>query len=107
MSLLYDAMRYHPSIPMRVTLTLMIMLIAGLVLAAGCVGQAENGKSAGNITLPVPITSSIPTPIQIEPSKVPQEGYWIKINPVSDKYVGESFTITSTTNLPTGEEILV
>jgi hypothetical protein len=85
----------------------LILIIVAMLHAAGCVWQAENGKSAGNDTLPVPITSSIPTAIQIEPSQVPQEGYWINIDPIGDKPVGDIFTITSTTNLSAGEEILV
>jgi hypothetical protein len=89
------------------TMVVLMLIIVAMLLAAGCVGQAENGKIAGNITLPVPITSSIPTPIQIEPSQVPQEGYWINIDPISDKYTGEVFTITSTTNLSVGTEVLV
>lgn len=92
--------------PLCKTLTLILLLLAVLV-GAGCVGQAEKGRSAGNVTLPVPITSSIPTPTQIETYQAPPNGYWIKIDPISDKFVGESFTITSTTNLSVGTEILV
>ncbi len=89
------------------TIFVILIVTVGLVLVTGCVGQAENGKSAGNVTSPVPTTSLIPTPAQIETYQVPQEGYWIKIDPISDKYVGEIFTITSITNLSAGEEILV
>jgi hypothetical protein len=105
MSLLYDAMRYPPKTHIRVTLVLTLIIVV-VLLVSGCVGQ-HDGVYAGNVTLPVSITSSIPTPIQIEPSQVPQEGYWIKLDPISDKYVGESFTITSTTNLSVGTEVLV
>ena len=61
----------------------------------------------GNVPSTVFITS-IPTPMQIESPIVPQEGYyWIKIDPIGDKHVGDIFTVTSTTNLSAGEEILV
>jgi hypothetical protein len=83
-----------------------LIVTAGLVLA-GCVGQAENGKITGNVPTTVLITSSIPAPTHIEPSQVPQEDYWIKINPIGDKHVGDIFTITSTTNLTVGRDILV
>jgi hypothetical protein len=92
--------------PLCKTLTLILLLLA-LLMAAGCVGQAENGRSAGNVPSTVLISSSIPAPTEIETYKVPPDGYWIKIDPISDKFVGEIFTIASTTNLPTGEEILV
>lgn len=34
-------------------------------------------------------------------------GYYITINPIGDRYVGEKFTITGRTNLPEGAEMLV
>ncbi|MFA5331476.1 MAG: beta-propeller domain-containing protein [Methanoregula sp.] len=34
-------------------------------------------------------------------------GYFIAIDPVGDRYIGDRFTITGTTNLPADEEILV
>jgi hypothetical protein len=84
-----------------------LIITAGLVLAAGCMGQNWDGKTLGNVPSPVFITP-IPTLMQIESSVVPQESYyWIKIDPIGDKVVGETFTITSTTNVSTGEEILV
>jgi hypothetical protein len=88
----------------------MFVLILGLLvvlLTAGCVGHVGDGKSAGNVPSTVLITSSIPAPTQIETYQVPQEGYWINIDPISDKYTGEVFTITSTTNLSVGTEVLV
>jgi len=78
-----------------------------MLLAAGCMGQAETGKSDTNVTSPVSTTPPISTTTEIEPSQISQEGYWIKIEPIGDKFVGESFTITSTTNLSVGTEILV
>ena len=92
--------------PLCKMLTFFLVLLA-VLLAAGCVGQAENGKSAGNVTSPVPTTPSIATTTEIGRPQISQEGYWIQIDPISDKFVGESFTITSTTNLSAGEEILV
>lgn len=88
-------------------IVVVIIILVMVLLSAGCMGEAGDGKSAGNVNSPVQTTQSIPTPTQIEPPQVPQEGYWIKIDPISDKQVGDSFTITSTTNLSAGEEILV
>ena len=88
------------------TIFVILIITVGLVLVTGCVGQVENGKSAGNVTSPVPTTSLIPTPAQIESLQVLQEGYWIKIDPISDKHMGDIFTITATTNVSAGEEIL-
>jgi hypothetical protein len=92
--------------PFCKTLNLIFVLLA-VLLVAGCAGQADDGKSAGGVALPVSITSSISTPTQIEIYQVLPDCYWIKIDPISDKYVGESFTISSTTNLSTGTEVLV
>jgi hypothetical protein len=89
------------------TMFIIVIASAVLVLAAGCMGQAETGKSDRNATSPVPTTPSISTITEIEPPQTSQEGYWIKIDPIGDKQVGDIFTITSTTNLSAGEEILV
>jgi hypothetical protein len=88
-------------------MVVIFILTAGLALAAGCVGQVGEGKNIGNVPSTVFITS-IPIPVQIESPIVRQKGYyWIKIDPIGDKVVGENFTITSTTNISAGEEILV
>jgi hypothetical protein len=88
--------------------TVVILIVTAMLLGAGCVEHAGNGKNMGNVPSTVLITSLSLTPIQTEPLQVSQEGYyWIKIDPISDKNVDESFTITSTTNLSAGEEILV
>jgi hypothetical protein len=84
-----------------------LIVTAGLVLAAGCAGQSGGRKNVGNVPSTVLITSSLPTSTQIESHEVPQESFWIKIDPISDKQVGDIFTITFTTNVSTGEEILV
>jgi hypothetical protein len=82
------------------------IIIVALMLAAGCMEKPGDGRNVSYISSPVPTTLIIPTPTQISP-QVPQEGYWINIDPIGDKVVGESFTITSTTNLSVGTEVLV
>jgi hypothetical protein len=89
------------------TIFALTLFIIAVVLSVGCMGQTGDGKSAGNIISHVPTTASIPIPTPIDPYKVSQEGYWIKVDPISDKLVGDIFTVTSTTNVSAGEEILV
>ena len=89
------------------TIFALTLFIIAVVLSVGCMGQTGDGKSAGNIISHVPSTASIPIPTPIDPYKVSQEGYWIKVDPISDKLVGDIFTVTSTTNVSAGEEILV
>lgn len=96
----------RPMTPIRITLILVLVMVAAL-LAAGCAGQTSDGKNMGNVPSTVLVTS-IPSLKQIESPIVHEEGYyWIKMDPISDKYTGENFTITSTTNLSAGDEILV
>jgi hypothetical protein len=86
-----------------------VILVTTLVLmvATGCIGQSANEKIRENATSSVLIISSTPTQIQSETTQVPQEGYWIKIDPINDTREGDIFTINSITNLPAGDEILV
>ena len=84
-----------------------ILILTAALLLAGCVGREGDGKTMGNVPSTLIITP-IPPLKQIESPIVMQEGYyWIKIDPIGDKVVGENFTITSTTNISAGEEILV
>lgn len=92
--------------PFRVTLALMLVIVVAM-LAAGCAGQDRERKGAGNGISAAPTISLIPTPTQIESPQDPKEGYWIKIDPISDKQVGDIFTINASTNLSAGDEILV
>ena len=86
-----------------------VILVTTLVLmvATGCGGQSANEKIRENATSSALITSSTSTQIQSETTEIPQEGYWIKIDPINDTREGNIFTINSTTNLPAGDEILV
>jgi len=45
-----------------------------------------------------------PTNLTITTQTV-DSAYWIKINPVSDVYIGDVFTISATTNLPEGTKV--
>jgi hypothetical protein len=83
-----------------------ILIVIAMLLEAGCVEHIGNGKNMGNVPSTVFVTSLSLTPVQTEPLQVSQDNYWINIDPISDKYVGENFTVTSTTNLSAGEEIL-
>jgi hypothetical protein len=73
--------------------TLMAILIIGMVLVSGCFdGERDSAMSRVTPTLS----------IHNQPS-----GYWIKIDPISDKQQGDIFTVNASTNLSVGEEILV
>ncbi len=100
----------------RVTFVLILvmgaMLLAVVQLTAvprtaGGMGQVGDGKTSGNGISTVPITSPIPITVQNQTPQANKYIYWIMIDPISDKQVGETFTITATTNLSAGEEILV
>jgi hypothetical protein len=57
-------------------------------------------------SIPTPITTPIPTTTRIPSPQDQPSGYWIIIEPVSDKEVGDIFTVNATTNLSAGEPIL-
>lgn len=96
----------YPRIHFHLTITLTLIIVV-VLLAAGCMGQAGDGKNVGNVPSTVFITSPIPTPTQIESSNIHKYLYWIDIDPISDKQVGDIFTINASTNLSAGDEILV
>jgi len=86
-----------------------VILLAGLVLAAGCTTSSPAPASPFGSTI-VPMTSAPPiaaSPAIIAPAQCPKENYstFINISPVHDYYFGDSVTINGTTNLPAGEKI--
>jgi hypothetical protein len=93
-------------IAFRAAITLLLLVA---VLVSGCViGDGERDYAMSHIT-PTDAQSSLITPaaIPIPSTPTPPSLYWIKIDPISDKQVGEIFTINSTTNLSAGDEIHV
>jgi hypothetical protein len=77
------------------------------ILIAGCIGTEEHNQT-------VPLTTAsgynqtpvlTPTPSLTQP--VPNETYWIHLDPVGNKSVGDRVVITGKTNLNTGEQILI
>ena len=84
-----------------------LIVMVSVLLGSGCTGTTGDGSNVSHVPSLILTSPSIPTPTQIESPQVPQEGYWIRIDPISDKYAGDIFTITATTNLSAGEEILV
>ena len=91
----------------RTTLILGLFVVC-MLLAAGCtIFKTENGINQKIENPLIPPTTPIPTTTQILPLTVQPSIYWIKIDPVRDKQVGEIFSINSTTNLSVGDEIFV
>jgi hypothetical protein len=80
--------------PLRVALALVLVMVA-MLLVAGCAGQPGDRTSAAN-----------GDPSNTAPTLVPS-GYWIRIDPISEKKVGDNLTVTATTNLPAEEKIHV
>jgi len=68
----------------------LLLLVAGVLLAAGC---SENKVSLIPVTSPGPVTTTSSSPRDL-PS-----GYWIKVDPIVDKVVGDVVTISAMTNL--------
>jgi len=91
--------------PLRTIIVILILL--GLLLAAGCSGEVGKGKSVGNKISTVPVTSPTSIPVRNQSHPVDLFAHWIRIDPIGDKQVGDIFTITATTNLSAGEEILI
>jgi hypothetical protein len=75
--------------PLRTTLALVLVLVA-VLLAAGCVGNPG-------------IISKTPEKISLQTGN---GTFWIKIDHISSRNMGDRFSITGDTNLPTGEEVV-
>jgi hypothetical protein len=84
---------------------IIFFLVIVAVLVSGCViGDGERDYAMSHMT-PPDTDHPLNTPnytILNQPS-----GYWIKIDPISDKQQGDIFTVNASTNLSAGEEILV
>jgi len=78
------------------------------IVTASAVREATTGTALFNV-----LDSSQRRAVITVPTETPQprttdgQGYWILINPVGDKIVGDRFSITGSTNLPGDSEILV
>lgn len=87
----------------RIHVLSVLFLLAGCVMAAaGCIGQDWNDKSMENRTTGTPIAGPS---VQSSSQAGGLENYWVTIHPVDDTQCGKNFTVTSTTNLPSGGEI--
>ena len=92
-------------IPSRIPIVLLVFT-AVIVIAAICLVSLNGGKPTASLS-PTPTTKTILTPGPILTISIPSSGYWIKIDPISDKQKGDSFTINATTNLPVNDDILI
>jgi len=85
-----------------------------LSISAGCITQHESLAQPTTISpaqTPVQITSTTIQPTDnTDQSKCPprqNETLWIHINPIGTQYDGENFTISGTTNIEAGKEVIV
>jgi len=88
---------------------IIFFLVIIAVFMSGCViDDGERDYAMSHIT-PSDTQSSliITTTIPIPSTPTPHSLYWIKIDPISDKQKGDIFTITATTNLSVGDDILI
>jgi len=76
------------------------------LVVASAITQDATGTALFNVLDPVSAAGST----HVMPATLPQPGragYFIAVNPVRDRYIGDRFTISGYTNLPKGAEILV
>ena len=86
---------------------IILILIFVAILVSGClIGDGEQDYAMSHIT-PTVSQSSVITPATTPSTNFPLSTYWIKIDPISDKQVGDKFKITAKTNLSVGKEIYV
>ncbi len=76
------------------------------LVTASAVTRNATGTAIFNILSGVR-TEKIPITKRTKYVPGPGEDYYITIDPVGDRYVGEMVTITGSTNVPPGEDILV
>ena len=80
--------------------------------------EITSGLSAPIMVSATPVeTSAVPTVTSVTEAKdipatatkslISNGSYWITIDPIGDKYVGEKITIFALTNLPVGKEVIV
>jgi hypothetical protein len=100
-----ESRRNSPGEAIAFCIVLVMLLVAGCVGNMGDATNAGNGTPAATKLSLVPSAISTPTGNQSPPTH--GDFYWIRMNPIGDKQVGDSFTITSATNLSAGEKVLV
>jgi hypothetical protein len=86
--------------PLRTTFAL-LLLTAAMLLAVGCMIGDRICTAPGPSESPIPIITKISN-LKEQPS-----GYWIRMEPISDKTAGEVFDLSTTTNLSVDEKVLV
>jgi hypothetical protein len=76
---------------------LLTIILALFIFNSGCISSPQLPNTVPDSDQPIRNWTQL-----AEPS-----GYWIKIDPISDKKVGDIFTISATTNLSAGEDVIV
>jgi hypothetical protein len=77
------------------------------IVTASAVIEEATGTALFNVVERSSANVNRAPEVQGTSSRPVTPGYYITINPIGDRYVGEKFTITGRTNLPEGAEMLV
>jgi hypothetical protein len=77
------------------------------IVTASAVVEEATGTALFNVVERTSANVNRAPQAQGSSSRPATSGYYITINPIGDRYVGEKFTITGRTNLPEGAEMLV
>jgi hypothetical protein len=77
------------------------------IVTAGAVTEEATGTALFNLVERSSANAGRATAGTGSSSRPATPGYYITVDPIGDRYVGEKFTITGRTNLPEGAEILV
>jgi len=75
-------------------------------------GKSENVMMAKNAILSIERkigipSNAIPTAPHLSSVPIAISKFWVHIDPIGDYYAGDTFRITGTTNIPTGDQVLI
>jgi hypothetical protein len=81
-----------------------LLLVVGMVLAAGCITQLTDGKNNSIVRTSEPGEALTQEQLHSH-SSYSRSIYWISIDSIPNKHVGDVFPVKSTTNLSAGGDV--
>jgi hypothetical protein len=83
----------------------LVLLLVGVVLAAGCSGQPAHGNTTAKGTATVNPSAMITQPVQMQCHPSGNNSPFILIFPIGTHYAGDIFEINGTTNIGVDETL--